>query len=226
MKVKNLIAVAIAAVFIAGIATEAAAASKKDDKKKLTAENIKLQSKIDSLCKELDLFKLRLHQADSINRVLLEPVETKPLEIFKPEIEEYTEAVSDSLLHIWYNQTKEEYVESIDLGGEKMISNIPDSVYIRRLKDMNSFFTLPYNDIVRNYLIRYSENMKAGMKRIIGLSSYYMPIFQETFNRHGLPEELKAMAVIESALNPTAVSRAAASADLTGSSLSSTNESI
>lgn len=210
MRVKNLIAVAIAAVFIAGIATEAAAASKKDDKKKLTAENIKLQSKIDSLCKELDLFKLRLHQADSINRVLLEPVETKPLEIFKPEIEEYTEAVSDSLLHIWYNQTKEEYVESIDLGGEKMISNIPDSVYIRRLKDMNSFFTLPYNDIVRSYLIRYSENMKAGMKRIIGLSSYYMPIFQETFNRHGLPEELKAMAVIESALNPTAVSRAGA----------------
>ena len=101
-------------------------------------------------------------------------------------------------------------MQEINLDSVKLTSSIPDSVYIRRLKEMNSFITLPYNDIVRGYLIHYSEKMKSGMKRIIGLSSYYMPIFQETFDRHGLPEELKAMAIIESALNPTAVSRAGA----------------
>jgi membrane-bound lytic murein transglycosylase D len=126
-------------------------------------------------------------------------------------VEEYTAEVSDSLLHIWYTQKEtEDYVQEICLDSVKLTSNIPDSVYIRRLKEMNPFFTLPYNEIVRSYLIHYSEKMKSGMKKILGLSEYYMPIFQETFNRYGLPEELKVMAIIESALNPTAVSRAGA----------------
>lgn len=212
MNIRNLMTVAAAAVFITSIATEANAAPRKDEKKRLTEENIRLQSRIDSLCKELDIFRTRLQEADSVKNALLETAEyTQAQETYKPEIEEYTETVSDSLLHAWYNQKNtEEYVQEINLDSVKLTSSIPDSVYIRRLKEMNSFITLPYNDIVRGYLIHYSEKMKSGMKRIIGLSSYYMPIFQETFDRHGLPEELKAMAIIESALNPAAVSRAGA----------------
>ena len=212
MNIRNLITVAAAAVFIASMATDASAASRKDEKKRLTEENIRLQSRIDSLRNELEVYRTRLQEADSIKNALLEPTEcAQTQEAYKPEIEEYTETVSDSLLHAWYNQKNtEEYVQEINLDSVKLTSSIPDSVYIRRLKEMNSFITLPYNDIVRGYLIHYSEKMKSGMKRIIGLSSYYMPIFQETFDRHGLPEELKAMAIIESALNPTAVSRAGA----------------
>ena len=212
MNIRNLITVAAAAVFIAGMANEATAASRKEEKKRLTEENIRLQSRIDSLRNELEVYRTRLQEADSIKNALLEPAEcAQTQETYKPEIEEYTETVSDSLLHAWYNQKNtEEYVQEINLDSVKLTSSIPDSVYIRRLKEMNSFITLPYNDIVRGYLIHYSEKMKSGMKRIIGLSSYYMPIFQETFDRHGLPEELKAMAIIESALNPTAVSRAGA----------------
>ena len=212
MNIRNLITVAAAAVFIASMATDASAASRKDEKKRLTEENIRLQSRIDSLRNELEVYRTRLQEADSIKNALLEPSEcAQTQEAFKPEIEEYTETISDSLLHAWYNQKNtEEYVQEINLDSVKLTSSIPDSVYIRRLKEMNSFITLPYNDIVRGYLIHYSEKMKSGMKRIIGLSSYYMPIFQETFDRHGLPEELKAMAIIESALNPTAVSRAGA----------------
>jgi membrane-bound lytic murein transglycosylase D len=212
MNIRNFITVAAAAVFIASMATDASAASRKDEKKRLTEENIRLQSRIDSLRNELEVYRTRLQEADSIKNALLEPAEcAQTQEAYKPEIEEYTETVSDSLLHAWYNQKNtEEYVQEINLDSVKLTSSIPDSVYIRRLKEMNSFITLPYNDIVRGYLIHYSEKMKSGMKRIIGLSSYYMPIFQETFDRHGLPEELKAMAIIESALNPTAVSRAGA----------------
>ena len=212
MNIRNFITVAAAAVFIASMATDASAASRKDEKKRLTEENIRLQSRIDSLRNELEVYRTRLQEADSIKNALLEPTEcAQTQETYKPEIEEYTETVSDSLLHAWYNQKNtEEYVQEINLDSVKLTSSIPDSVYIRRLKEMNSFITLPYNDIVRGYLIHYSEKMKSGMKRIIGLSSYYMPIFQETFDRHGLPEELKAMAIIESALNPTAVSRAGA----------------
>lgn len=212
MNIRNLMTVATAAVFIASIATEVNAAPRKDEKKRLTEENIRLQSRIDSLRKELEVYRTRLQEADSIKNALLEPAEcAQTQEAYKPEIEEYTETVSDSLLHAWYNQKNtEEYVQEINLDSVKLTSSIPDSVYIRRLKEMNSFITLPYNNIVRGYVIHYSEKMKSGMKRIIGLSSYYMPIFQETFDRHGLPEELKAMAIIESSLNPTAVSRAGA----------------
>jgi membrane-bound lytic murein transglycosylase D len=48
------------------------------------------------------------------------------------------------------------------------------------------------------------------MKHILGLCRYYMPKYQEILNKYDIPEELKAMAVIESALNPIAVSRAGA----------------
>ena len=172
MNIRNLMTVAAAAVFITSIATEANAAPRKDEKKRLTEENIRLQSRIDSLCKELDIFRTRLQEADSVKNALLETAEyTQAQETYKPEIEEYTETVSDSLLHAWYNQKNtEEYVQEINLDSVKLTSSIPDSVYIRRLKEMNSFITLPYNDIVRGYLIHYSEKMKSGMKRIIGLS--------------------------------------------------------
>ena len=99
-------------------------------------------------------------------------------------------------------------MESTDTAA--FLSNVPDSIYIQRISQMNSFITLPYNDIVKNHIIRYSEKMPATMGRILGLCEYYMPIFQETFDRYGLPEELMAMAIIESALNPLAVSRAGA----------------
>jgi membrane-bound lytic murein transglycosylase D len=48
------------------------------------------------------------------------------------------------------------------------------------------------------------------MGHILALCDYYMPIFEETFSKYGLPDELKYMAIIESALNPRAVSRAGA----------------
>ena len=212
MTLKYLITVALAAVFIGSTAGEASAGTRKDERKRLSEENLLLQSKIDSLCKELDQFRARLQQADSLNKALTEPqAGMQEPETYKPEIVEYTEVVSDSLLQEWYSQKNaEEYILNVNLDSVKLTSSIPDSVYIRRLKEMNSFITLPYNEIVRDYLILYSEKMKSGMKRIVGLSGYYMPIFQETFDRHGLPEELKAMAIIESALNPTAVSRAGA----------------
>ena len=99
---------------------------------------------------------------------------------------------------------------AFDMDSVKFESNVPDEVYIERIKKMNSFITLPYNDIVKRYIILYSEKMPERMSNMLGLCSYYMPIFQETLNRYDMPEELKAMAIIESALNPLAVSRAGA----------------
>ena len=125
---------------------------------------------------------------------------------------EYNSDNIDSLLNIYYIQ-KQIDVNDFDvttLEMDSLTSNIPDEVYIERLKKMNSIIPVQFNKVVKNAIIRYTERMPLATSRIIGLSTYYMPLFEEIFDEYGLPQELKAMAVIESALNPLAVSRARA----------------
>ena len=125
---------------------------------------------------------------------------------------EYNSDNIDSLLNLYYIQ-KQIDVNEFDVSTlelDSLTSNIPDEVYIERLKKMNSFIPVQFNKAVKNAIIRYTERMPMATSRIIGLSTYYMPLFEEIFDEYGLPQELKAMAVIESALNPRAVSRARA----------------
>ena len=209
-------AVALAAAFIAlTFSGNAFAGTKQDKKEKISAkkENELLKAEIDSLRNEIEKYRLELRVTDSLANELLNIYEQEK-NVTKDICEtiEYTAEVSDSLLNLWYvhKLVNEENIESIDMDSVKFESNVPDSVYIQRIAKMNSFITLPYNDIVKNYIIRYSEKMPTAMGRILDLCDYYMPIFQEILNKYDMPEELKAMAIIESALNPLAVSRAGA----------------
>ena len=125
---------------------------------------------------------------------------------------EYNSDNIDSLLNLYYIQ-KQIDVNEFDVATlelDSLTSNIPDEVYIERLKRMNSFIPVQFNKAVKNAIIRYTERMPMATARILGLATYYMPIFEGIFDEYGLPQELKAMAVIESALNPRAVSRARA----------------
>lgn len=216
MNIKQGLTVAVAAVFIVfGTSAESYAIQKRDGNKKnnLLKENQCLRNEVDSLKSELEKYRLELKRTDSMTNELLKYYEREESTPAKDSITiEYTAEVSDSLLNIWYAHklVNEEYLSNMDADSIKFSSNVPDSVYISRIEKMNSFITLPYNDIVRNHIIRYSEKMPATMGRILGLCEYYMPIFQETLNKYDMPEELKAMAIIESALNPLAVSRAGA----------------
>lgn len=208
MNIKRILAAAVAAVFIAGAATSAYAAEPlKRNKKALETENKALQTQLDSIRRELEKYKTEARIADSLAIAAEEAFESsRPI---CPE--EYTTEVSDSLLDIWYAHKMTEVEEEIfDMDSVRFESNVPDSVYIERLKRMNSFITLPFNDIVKNYIIKYSEKMPTGMAHILGLCEYYMPIFEAIFDKYEMPEELKAMAIIESALNPLAVSRVGA----------------
>ena len=122
-------------------------------------------------------------------------------------------ANTDSLLSIFYLQRSlhhNSHVDFFDIDSVVLVADLPDSVYIARLKSLNSFITLPFNNVVRNQIVYYTQKMPQRIATILGLSSYYMPIFEEIFDYHDLPLELKVMAIIESALNPTAVSRAKA----------------
>ena len=215
MKSVRIMAVAMAAVFIAlTSAVPAEGAGKPDEKNKsgLRKENQELRAELESLKAEIERYRAELRRTDSMTNELLNYYEGK--EEIKSDtcVVEYTAEVSDSLLQLWYSQISntDENIDIAATDSAKFMSNVPDSVYIDRITNMNSFITLPYNDIVKNHIIKYSEKMPLTMGRIIGLCEYYMPIFQETFDRYGLPEELKAMAVIESAMNPLAVSRVGA----------------
>lgn len=86
----------------------------------------------------------------------------------------------------------------------------PDEVIIERLGSLPTIIELPYNSVVRNYISMYVNRKKQLVENMLGMSLYYMPIFEQALDRNGMPLELKYLPVIESALNPDAVSRAGA----------------
>ena len=178
-----------------------------------------MQAIIDSLQRVIDALQNELNQRDSIENDMLNLIQEE--EAALPE-DDYTVEKTDSLLNMWYLQNQisrqaeyESFNDLEDIGefnsdSVRFTTNVPDSVLVERLKRMNSFITLPFNPIVKNYMILYSEKNVAKMKRILSLRDYYFPIFEDILSKYDMPLELKYMAVIESALNPVARSRAGA----------------
>lgn len=86
-----------------------------------------------------------------------------------------------------------------------------DSVYIDRLSRMPTVMEMPYNDVVRRLIDMYTGRLRNQVSFMLSASNFYTPIFEEALDAYGLPLELKYLPIIESALNPSAVSRAGAS---------------
>lgn len=95
--------------------------------------------------------------------------------------------------------------------------NMPDvnpvydkKVYKERLSKMPTVIEMPYNDAVQQMIDRYSIKLRKSVSMMLGIQNFYMPIFEEALEAYGLPLELKYLPVVESALNPNAVSRVGA----------------
>ncbi|MDR0938422.1 MAG: transglycosylase SLT domain-containing protein [Mediterranea sp.] len=86
-----------------------------------------------------------------------------------------------------------------------------DSVYIDRLGRIPAVIEMPYNDIVRKFIDQYTTRLRGQVSFMLGAANFYMPIFEEALDAYNLPLELKYLPIIESALNPSAESRAGAS---------------
>ena len=82
--------------------------------------------------------------------------------------------------------------------------------YIDRLSRMPTVMEMSYNDVVRKFIDRYTVRLRHSVSYLLGAANFYMPIFEEALEAYQLPLELKYLPVIESALNPTAVSRVGA----------------
>ena len=88
---------------------------------------------------------------------------------------------------------------------------ISDSVYIDRLSRIPSIIEMPFNDIVKNHIEAYTNRLRNKVSFILAAANFYMPLFEEALDTYDLPLELKYLPIIESALNPTAISRQRAS---------------
>ncbi|MCJ7449375.1 MAG: transglycosylase SLT domain-containing protein [Bacteroidales bacterium] len=112
----------------------------------------------------------------------------------------------DSLVNTWYVKMalrNNPDVFSNDTAGVQF----SDSVYINRLSKINSIIQLRFNSIIRAHIHVYTIKKRDKFMAILGLKDYYFPMIEDIFDSYGLPAELKYMAVIESALNPNAVSK-------------------
>lgn len=86
----------------------------------------------------------------------------------------------------------------------------PDTTYINRLYNLPAQMELVYNQIVRSYIDMYSGRRKASVPIFLAKSNYYFPIIEKYLDQYQVPLELKYLPIIESAFNPTIVSRAGA----------------
>ena len=148
----------------------------------------------------------------------------QPRPVHTPRLGEITTELSpseiDSLVALWSEALNEQAfddfyrgfisVEDSAIDTSSPAASVPDSVYIRRLQALASPVQLPYNDVVKAAIVRYLNNKNGLVGRILSLSKYYFPLIEDELIREELPVELRMLPVIESALAPTAISRAGA----------------
>ena len=127
------------------------------------------------------------------------------------EVIEFPEAMTydlDSLLNLYMAKT---YLDEADDCNMKNINPVyTKEEYVDRLYRMPTIMEMNYNDVVQKFIDRYSGRLRHSISYMLGASNFYMPIFEEALEAYQLPLELKYLPIIESALNPKAVSRVGA----------------
>jgi len=118
----------------------------------------------------------------------------------------------DSMVNTWYVQNAFS-VDSLTKAYSHFTEpqDLPDSVYISRLQNLDSYISLPFNETVKKFIHFYLNKRRGQLSIMMGLTNYYFPLFEEALAKYNLPAELKYLPIIESALNPKIVSRAGAS---------------
>ena len=129
-------------------------------------------------------------------------------QITKEELSEFPETMlsdMDSLYYDWQSKNFINLDENCRMLPEGPI--VSDSVYIDRLSRIPSIIEMPYNDVVKKYIEAYTGRLRNKVSFMLAAANFYMPMFEEALEAYDLPMELKYLPIIESALNPKAVSR-------------------
>lgn len=129
----------------------------------------------------------------------------------KEEVIDLPEAMTyelDSLMNLYNTKTYLRPDTSCHMRDVNPV--FPKEVYMERLKKLPTVIEMPYNDVVQQFIDRYSGHLRRSVSFMLGASNFYMPIFEQALEAYNLPLELKYLPVIESGLNPLAVSRVGA----------------
>ena len=127
------------------------------------------------------------------------------------EIIDFPEAMTydlDSLLNLYMSKAYLGTPGDCEMKNEN--PTFPKEVYVERLSRMPTAMEMAYNDIVQRFIDRYAGRLRYSVSYLLGAANFYMPIFEEALESYQLPLELKYLPIIESALNPKAVSRVGA----------------
>lgn len=122
----------------------------------------------------------------------------------------YTEAY-DSLINSFYLRqfSHSRLLSSRELDMEEFDA-LPDSVIAGRLGALHTVIPMTFNSEVRSYIRFYLKYMSRRLDVMLSLGQYYHPMFEDALSRYGVPEELKYLTIVESAMNPMATSRVGA----------------
>ncbi|MBB3186772.1 lytic transglycosylase domain-containing protein [Microbacter margulisiae] len=112
----------------------------------------------------------------------------------------------DGLLNQWYAKKN---IPSI-APSDTINPYVSDSTIISRLSRLPDIIEMPFNEYVRTCINFYTNKRRKQVSYMLALAKYYMPLFEQVILANKLPDELKYLPIIESALNPTAYSRAGA----------------
>lgn len=97
-------------------------------------------------------------------------------------------------------------VPEVDLSQLNTPPRFATEVYKRRLDSITRFIPLDYNQHVQGYIDLYAYRRREQVERMLGLSEFYFPMIERVFKEYKIPTEFKYLAIVESALNPYAVS--------------------
>ena len=133
------------------------------------------------------------HSDTLATTILADSTDTTPLPLNTDNIE----------LPIFFDQALA-WLDTTECSSDTIISELPDSIYKERLQTLPFIIEVPYNEVVRRYILRYVKHNPRQLASLQRKAEYYFPIFEDILGKHDLPFELAYLPVIESALNPQA----------------------
>ena len=124
---------------------------------------------------------------------------------------EFPESMTDNLDSLMNQYMSKTYLTpDNDCQMKNENPTFSKEVFMDRLHRMPTIMEMPYNDVVQSCIDRYTGRLRRSVSFFLGAANFYLPIFEEALEAYQMPLELKYLPVIESALNPTAVSRVGA----------------
>jgi len=102
------------------------------------------------------------------------------------------------------------YAQNIAMHKYDFVPDLEDSVVIQRLQDIQGEICLDFNSHVKSQIHFYSVKKRDYMRKMLARKTKYFPIFEEYLAAHDMPDQIKYLSVVESALNPVVKSHAGA----------------